>query len=255
MAEYLTNEAAIKATADAIRKKTGKSATISWNKDKGFANEISSVPSGATKPYTEETLDGSGSVASAKLYGYVNVRKALYKEATTLKTVTLNECGSLKDDVFNGCTALTTVTFENGSSPLEIGARCFSGCRALNSITLPNSIKTIKESAFYGCDGMAMFGSLELSNSLESIGKQAFYGTQMGTVTIPASVKTIEDGAFSSMAFLSQVTFQGTPTTISSTAFSNCSGLSTVNVPWAQDAVANAPWGATSATINYNYKG
>jgi hypothetical protein len=26
-------------------------------------------------------------------------------------------------------------------------------------------------------------------------------------------------------------------------------------VPWAEGAVANAPWGATNATINYNYTG
>lgn len=36
MAEYLANKTATKATADAIREKTGKSATISWNKDNSY---------------------------------------------------------------------------------------------------------------------------------------------------------------------------------------------------------------------------
>ena len=51
----------------------------------------------------------------------------------------------------------------------------------------------------------------------------------------------------------SLLTFQGTPETISKTAFSGCSNLTTINAPWAEGAVANAPWGATNATINYNY--
>jgi hypothetical protein len=35
----------------------------------------------------------------------------------------------------------------------------------------------------------------------------------------------------------------------------NAREITTINVPWAQDAVANAPWGATNATINYNHVG
>jgi hypothetical protein len=38
-------------------------------------------------------------------------------------------------------------------------------------------------------------------------------------------------------------------------AFSGCANITTINVPWAEGAVENAPWGATNATINYNYTG
>ena len=51
----------------------------------------------------------------------------------------------------------------------------------------------------------------------------------------------------------SLLTFQGTPETISKTAFRYCDNLTTINDPWAEGAVANAPLGATKATINYNY--
>lgn len=51
------------------------------------------------------------------------------------------------------------------------------------------------------------------------------------------------------------MTFEGKPTRIDSNAFYNCSNLKTINVPWAEGEVANAPWGATKATINYNYTG
>lgn len=51
------------------------------------------------------------------------------------------------------------------------------------------------------------------------------------------------------------MTFKGTPSSINSNAFNSCINLLTINVPWAEGAVANAPWGATNATINYNYTG
>ena len=40
---------------------------------------------------------------------------------------------------------------------------------------------------------------------------------------------------------------------IAENAFSNCASLQTINVSWGEGEVANAPWGAPKATINYNY--
>ena len=50
---------------------------------------------------------------------------------------------------------------------------------------------------------------------------------------------------------MTSITFEGTPKSIDSTAFYKCTNLTTINVPWKENAVANAPWGATNATINY----
>jgi hypothetical protein len=54
---------------------------------------------------------------------------------------------------------------------------------------------------------------------------------------------------------LETVTFEGKPTSIDSSAFTSCSKLTAINVPWAEGEVANAPWSASNATINYNYTG
>lgn len=59
--------------------------------------------------------------------------------------------------------------------------------------------------------------------------------------------------AFMNCTGLTEITFKGTPSRIDSTAFNGCTNLKTINVPWSEGAVANAPWGATNATINYNY--
>ena len=39
---------------------------------------------------------------------------------------------------------------------------------------------------------------------------------------------------------------------IGSEAFQDCAALTDIYVPWSEGAVANAPWGATNATIHYN---
>lgn len=70
-----------------------------------------------------------------------------------------------------------------------------------------------------------------------------------------ADSEAIGDDTFSGCSGLAAITFKGTPTSISSVAFQDCPRLATINVPWSEGAVANAPWGATNATINYNYTG
>jgi hypothetical protein len=96
----------------------------------------------------------------------------------------------------------------------------------------------------------------ELPKHTTCIGGYARIGTGATSITIPASVKLIERYAFSSYSF-ETVTFKGTPNSISSSAFglNHNSRIKTINVPWSEGEVANAPWGATNATINYNYTG
>ena len=84
----------------------------------------------------------------------------------------------------------------------------------------------------------------------------AFYGcSRLALTSLPSGLTSIGYRAFSSCTGLTSITFEGTPTSISSKAFSNCTNLTTINVPWSEGAVADAPWGATKATINYNYTG
>ena len=85
---------------------------------------------------------------------------------------------------------------------------------------------------------------------VDSIGSCAFRSSQLTDVYIPANVKSVAGNAFMDCTTLKSVTFHGTPTSISATAFSGCSNV-TFTVPWVEGAVANAPWGATNATINY----
>jgi hypothetical protein len=52
---------------------------------------------------------------------------------------------------------------------------------------------------------------------------------------------------------LETVRFTSTVSSIPGGVFSGCPKLSTIYVPWSQGQVANAPWGASNATIIYDY--
>ena len=131
-------------------------------------------------------------------------------------------------------------------------------------------IGRIKECDYYGTTlGEFYFGvstnyaeqfsylkNVVFKDAIEKINIGAFYNCQKLSITsLPKSLKTIDDYVFKGCASLTEITFDGTPSSISGTAFRGCSNLLTINVPWAEGEVANAPWGATNATINYNYTG
>ena len=96
--------------------------------------------------------------------------------------------------------------------------------------------------------------NLELSETLKYIGNFAFFNcSNLALTSLPSGLTGIDNNAFAYCGSLTNITFQGTPTSIQSTIFYNCTNLTIINVPWSSGAVANAPWGATNATINYNY--
>lgn len=109
----------------------------------------------------------------------------------------------------------------------------------------------IRPYAFNNCESLVMDA---LPESIISIGSSAFSRCTNITLTkIPEKVQTIGSYTFYYCTGLTEITFEGTPTSISSTAFPSCANLTVINVPWGEDEVANAPWGATNATVNYNY--
>ena len=84
----------------------------------------------------------------------------------------------------------------------------------------------------------------------------AFYNCQKLELTeLPSGLTAIKGTSFNNCKGLKTLTFKSNVTSIGSDVFAGCTNLTTINVPWAEGAVANAPWGATNATINYNYVG
>ena len=109
----------------------------------------------------------------------------------------------------------------------------------------------IRDYVFNECTNLAL---TSLPTGLTSIGGEAFRDcTSLALTSLPAGLTSIGRDAFYGCTNLTNIIFKGTPTSISSNAFNACKNLTVINVPWAKGEVAGAPWGATNATINYNY--
>ena len=129
----------------------------------------------------------------------------------------------------------------------------FQGCTSLALTSLPSGLTSIGDNVFQGCTRLAL---TSLPSGITSIGYNAFYNcTSLALTSLPSGLTSIGINAFRNCTGLASITFNGKPGSIDSTAFNSCTNLKTINVPWASGEVANAPWGATKATINYNYTG
>lgn len=127
----------------------------------------------------------------------------------------------------------------------------FYNCTHLALTSLPEGITSIGDSAFVGCYNLTL---TSLPEGLTSIGYSAFRKcTHLALTSLPEGLWVIGNRAFQGCTSLTSITFKGTPTTIGSAPFNGCTNLTDIKVPWAEGAVPNAPWGATNATITYNY--
>ena len=122
---------------------------------------------------------------------------------------------------------ITEVVAEDLAGVTMLGVNAFYGCDKLKTLIIPEGITVIAQWAVRNC-------------------------TSLTNITIPSSVVRIEGAyTFGNCRNLAEVNFRG-KTTIEGNAFGMCDNLAIINVPWSEGEVANAPWGATNATINYN---
>ena len=151
---------------------------------------------------------------------------------------------------FSNCTSLALTSLPSGVDLIE--SRAFSGCKNLALTSLPDGVTDLgNANAFYECNKLAL---TELPPNLTRVATNTFYRCYAIKIkVIPASVETLETQCFRECTGLTELTFKGTPTTIDSNFLQGCTNITSIKVPWAEGAVAGAPWGATNATITYNY--
>ena len=108
----------------------------------------------------------------------------------------------------------------------QIPAQAFYNSNITGNLVIPNTVTTIDNEAFFGCEDLN--GTLTLSNSLTSIGNKAFIACSglTGELTIPNSVKTIGKWAFCNCSgFTGELTIPNSVKTIGTSAFENCTGF------------------------------
>ena len=144
---------------------------------------------------------------------------------------------TLKRIVVRGGKSITEYAFENlnleevvlSDSIREIRDGAFYGCRSLRSFKFPGELKYIGDSAFAYCAEMI---DCNLPETIESIGSSAFEGcTKITSINIPDKVKYIGNSAFSDCINLNQISFGNSIESIYDWAFKNCSSLKTIEIP------------------------
>ena len=171
----------------------------------------------------------------------------------------------------SNCESLETISLPNAT---QIGDSAFAECQSLSSVSLPSAVE-IGESAFaYNYDA-ANFTSISLPEvtdigmyafsddyyltsisvpKCEYIGDGAFSGTSIASISLPSLLGIYADYVFSYCESLTTIYIGPDCEYISDYAFEELPSGVTINCGFSSSdpVAANAPWGASTATINYN---
>ncbi|MCL2244411.1 MAG: leucine-rich repeat domain-containing protein [Treponema sp.] len=164
---------------------------------------------------------------------------------------------SIGSNAFYGCSGLTSITIT--SSVTSIGDYAFSYCSGLTNITIPSSVTSIGSSAFSSCSGLISL-TVESGNTIyRSEGNCIIRITNNELITgcknsiIPSSVTSIGSSAFSGCSGLTSITIPSSVTSIGGSAFRGCSGLTSITISSSVTSIGNSAFwecsGLTSITI------
>ena len=220
----------------------------------------------------EGTMQSNTSIVIKE--GTLGIAESAFRDCTSLTSVTIpDSVTSIGDRAFYNCKGLTSVTI--GNSVTNIGDYAFENCSGLTSITIPDSVTSIGIKTFYNCSGLT---SVTIGNSVMSIGSYAFSNTAWynnqpdglvyaGKVaykykgTMPSNTSiVIKEGtisissyAFSGCSGLINITIPDSVTSIGYRAFEKCSGLTSITIPDSVTSIGGSAFedcsGLTSITI------
>ena len=209
-------------------------------------------------------------------YSVSSIGSEVFKGRSLTSVTIPNSVTSIGENAFQGCSGLTSVhisdiaawcriSFGSGyANPLNCAHHLYLGDEEIKDLVIPNGVTCIERCAFWGCSGLT---SVNIPSSVTSIGSSAFYGCsgltavhisdigawckisfvqssnplslarhlflngeEVKDLEIPNSVTSIGSSAFYGCTGLTSVTIGNSVTSIGNGAFYNCSGLTSVNI-------------------------
>lgn len=158
-------------------------------------------------------------VDSVSTVGTVTIPQTIMSDGYTYSVVAIDK------NAFINCSHITGIDIPEGVT--TIGAAAFHGCKSLSSIHFPASLTDIGSSSFGECYDLSNV-TFATGSKLSTIGVNAFDACKLITsITLPTSLVSI-DGAFSNCSGLQSIEVPAGVTTIGGATFANCTSLHTV---------------------------
>ena len=182
----------------------------------------------------EEVFMGCKSITYLSYqFSSTKIGKAWFKDCTSLKTLNIGSAGTIGESAFEGCTAITQLSFlRTSATALTLNPYAFKGCTGIKSVILCQQyrkITTLPEGIFEGCTGLT-----QIVNGTN-------YNSTAGTYSITTldGITSIGANAFKDCTALTRygltadrVTFANDLAEIGASAFAGCDAITYIVAPW-----------------------
>ena len=184
---------------------------------------------------------------NGKSYKVTAVGSSAFEECSITSVSLPSTITSIGSNAFCDCSNLYSITLPQAVK--TIGAGAFDGCINLNSITIPSGVTEIGASAFANCRNLY---SISFPAMLKTIGANAFTGTgwynsQADGLVYVGSILYKYKGT---MPEGTSIRLNWGTTSISGSAFSDCTGLVAIDVPESVTSIGSYAFKNCSSLID-----